>query len=307
MTGEPMVLEAVVCRENMQRAWQRVRSNRGAAGVDGLTIDQTLWRGKSGVQMRILVAAIAVILATLLLICFIQTVAMDACIPHEQLLHFGVGFVGLALAATGILYLWVFVPENTSRNQLLAGLEEAALTDELTGLSNRRGLHAYLNHLLQRGMCGHDLHVMLVVDLNGFNAVNDHWGHDTGDALLIRVADCLIQTTRSSDLCARVGGDEFVVILHLDTPVVSEAHEIVQHIVERLASEIRGPIHLQGARVQVGVSIGIRLFGSCDFDFDEMFHQADQAMYRAKADPDRDYVIHDESARPTTPVPISAR
>ncbi len=261
--------------------------------------------GKTGIQIRILAVIIATLLVTLFLACSMSSHSLNACIPREQGMSLAVALVVFALMATAIVYVWVCVPENTRQDRLRKALEAVALTDELTGLSNRRGLRVYLDNMLERGVPGNDIQVMLVVDLNGFKVVNDHWGHDVGDALLIRVARCLIRTTRASDLCARVGGDEFMVILHLDTGVMSQARERVRRIVERLAEEIRGTFHLRGAKVQVGVSIGVRLFEACNIRFDEMFRQADQAMYRAKANPDSDYCFHDEAAQPLIDVPHS--
>ncbi len=261
---------------------------------------RTLWSGNPGVHIRILAVIIAVILVTLFLACSIASFSLTACIPREQVMPLGATLLAFALMASAIVYAWVCMPENARQDRLRTDLEAAALTDELTGLSNRRGLRVYLDNMLEHGVLGNGIHVMLVVDLNGFKAVNDHWGHDVGDALLIRVARCLLQATRGRDLCARVGGDEYVVMLHLDTAAMSEARELVRRIVERLVEEIRGTFHLRSAKVQIGVSIGIRLFKARNIEFDEMFRQADQAMYHAKANPDMDYCFHDEAAQLTT-------
>jgi diguanylate cyclase (GGDEF)-like protein len=144
--------------------------------------------------------------------------------------------------------------------------------DVLTGLPNR----AYLREAIEARRDG--LAALLYLDLDGFKAVNDTHGHGTGDQLLQAVADRLRKSTRPSDVVARIGGDEFVIL----TDVLASAALIA--FSERLVAEISVPYALGPDRMAtIGVSIGIALAPEHGTDLASLLAAADEALYEAKA------------------------
>ncbi|MBL7261766.1 substrate-binding and GGDEF domain-containing protein [Paractinoplanes lichenicola] len=157
-------------------------------------------------------------------------------------------------------------------------LRDAALHDPLTGLPNRVLLADRMRQAALRAarLAGHRFAVLLL-DLNGFKAVNDSLGHAAGDVLLIEVAQRLTGLLRESDTVARLGGDEFVVLL--DGLPADGAEGLVR---DSIALRLTEPYTIDGGRVTVGVSIGVALSGVEADDPDHLLREADAAMYRAK-------------------------
>ncbi len=152
-----------------------------------------------------------------------------------------------------------------------------ALHDELTGLPNRRQLLDHLTHELARAQREATGLALLFVDLDRFKSINDTLGHEGGDALLRQVAIRLSAGVRVGDLVARVGGDEFVVVLSaIQTP--SEAAHVAGHISDLLCE----PVQVRGQDCVIGASIGIALFPGDAGSVDALLRHADSAMYRAK-------------------------
>lgn len=173
------------------------------------------------------------------------------------------------------------VNDITQRKRTEAAAERLASADPLTGLLNRRGLELTLAALFEQRRANQDVassFAVLLVDLDGFKAVNDTHGHEAGDLLLRWVAAVLERTVRRSDVVARLGGDEFVVVL---TGVADEhaAMAIGNTIVEEVAKPIEVPT---GGSVSVGASIGLTLVSSTDRDGAAILRRADAAMYGAK-------------------------
>jgi two-component system, cell cycle response regulator len=156
-----------------------------------------------------------------------------------------------------------------------------ALTDELTGLYNRRYLLAHLDELIARvGRGGLDAAVLLF-DIDHFKRVNDTYGHAAGDDVLREVAARTTNTVRSVDLVARLGGEEFVVVMPETGPAIAVA------VAERLRSTIANEpftIRASGERFPVTVSIGVTSAIAGGDDRDRLLKRADEALYRAKAD-----------------------
>lgn len=175
------------------------------------------------------------------------------------------------MAAYGLFAISGYLEE--AQQQLKAD----AMQDPLTGVLNRRGLHEALNHC-RAYACRHQKPLaMLMIDLDNFKQMNDLYGHDVGDQVLVRVAQQLKQTLRQSDVLARLGGEEFIVLL----PVTSEAE--AAQIAERLR-QLVAALYWQApvtAHYQQTISIGISMQTS-DYDVEQQMHQADQALYRAK-------------------------
>lgn len=157
-------------------------------------------------------------------------------------------------------------------------LAHQAHHDPLTGLSNRILFSAHLGRSLARAQRSGKGLALLFLDLDGFKAVNDTMGHAMGDILLQRVAERLRRHVRESDLVARMGGDEFTILLE-DVHKPEDAEQVARNLLAALAE----PVKLDGQSMQIGGSIGISLYPEHTGDADTLLRYADDAMYQAKA------------------------
>ncbi|MGY1724684.1 diguanylate cyclase domain-containing protein [Blastococcus sp. SYSU DS0533] len=171
-------------------------------------------------------------------------------------------------------------------------------TDDLTGLPNRRALM----RRLQADLGAERPTGLLLLDLDGFKAVNDGLGHEAGDELLRRLGERLQAALRPTDLVARLGGDEFVVVLDATDP------DAAPECAERLADAVRRPVTVTGVPVQVGVSIGLALASRDATDPAALLRCADVAMYAAKSAGGgvRRYITDAPAPGPRTPAAAPA-
>lgn len=153
--------------------------------------------------------------------------------------------------------------------------EHAALSDPLTGLGNRRALDARLMSL-DSPPEGEGLASILHLDLDHFKSINDAFGHGAGDSVLLHVARILQSSVRPTDHIARVGGDEFVIVL-----VSSSGVEFAEGVAERIIRRCREPIQHGDTLLHVGASIGIASGPASDAS--RLLNDADIALYAAKA------------------------
>ena len=156
-------------------------------------------------------------------------------------------------------------------------LAHRALHDDLTGLPNRTLFHDRLEIALKRTQRERTLLGVFFIDLDGFKPVNDTYGHDAGDALLVEIARRLRAVVRPADTVARLGGDEFAV---LSEAVEGEAGAV--RIAERLITAVAEPFAVAGGAARVTSSVGIALADEPLYP-DVMLRAADEAMYAAKA------------------------
>ena len=156
------------------------------------------------------------------------------------------------------------------RHVLERQLAHAAFHDALTGLGNLAQARAVLRACYD----GPRAATVVLVDLDGFKAVNDTFGHAHGDALLCRVAERLRSCVRSSDMVSRIGGDEFVLVL--------DAVEDAAAVCERVLVSLRAPVVVAGTRLSVRASLGVALTADAASP-DELLRNADLAMYSSKA------------------------
>ncbi len=156
-------------------------------------------------------------------------------------------------------------------------LRQQALSDALTGLPNRRRLSDRLSHSIAIAKRNGSMVAMLYIDLDGFKLVNDSFGHNFGDMLLIRVAERLSKRIRESDTLSRLGGDEFAVVM-VGLKTVEHAELLARTLLQVIAS----PFEIDGQTITIGASIGICLFPNQANDESELLQFADTAMYSAK-------------------------
>jgi len=155
-------------------------------------------------------------------------------------------------------------------------VEREARTDELTGLSNRRHMYEYMKQSLQRLRRLHLPLSVLLIDIDNFKQINDNFGHQFGDDVLIQVAHTLRHSLRNHDSIARWGGEEFLVLL---TETNSEAAAIVA---EKLRSMIEGmTLECNGEQLRMTISIGMYT-ANPEESLDIMLYRADENLYTAK-------------------------
>ncbi|MFO8149261.1 MAG: diguanylate cyclase, partial [Trueperaceae bacterium] len=164
------------------------------------------------------------------------------------------------------------------RRALERELERLAYHDALTGLPNRTLLRDRLGQAIARSVRNGRGGAALFLDLDNLKVTNDALGHAVGDALLRAVSQRLRLAVRGEDTVARIGGDEFVVLL----PEVRDA-EAVRKVTEKLLSHLRSPFDLAGHEVHATASVGIVLFPDDSADADLLIQHGDTAMYQAKA------------------------
>ncbi|MES1955199.1 sensor domain-containing diguanylate cyclase [Salinisphaera hydrothermalis] len=156
-------------------------------------------------------------------------------------------------------------------------LERQSLCDPLTGLSNRRGFERDARRLAAKVRRRGGLACVIFIDLDGFKALNDRHGHELGDRFLIEFARRLGTATRTDETCARYGGDEFVMLAHLDAERQAESMRT------RLAACLAGRYRLDGIDIDyAGPSIGIAVQDDHDEPVGDLLARADRAMYEQK-------------------------
>lgn len=163
------------------------------------------------------------------------------------------------------------------RKQLHARLERMAQYDALTQLPNRALLRDRLKSSLTLAQMDGGRMALLYVDLDRFKEVNDNHGHSVGDMLLQAVASRLKGCVRETDTVARIGGDEFVVLLH-SIHAAEDADKVAKKIRQVLAQ----PLRLDGHSLTIRTSIGVALYPEHGTEEKQLFRHADEAMYTAK-------------------------
>ena len=155
--------------------------------------------------------------------------------------------------------------------------QHLATHDALTDLPNRALLLDRLDHAVRNAERQHSRVAVLFIDLDGFKAVNDKYGHQTGDELLKAVALRLTDSMRDADTVARLGGDEFVVVLE-----AWHTLDEVSTIADKLCQALLPVFELSGRTIQQFASIGMSVYPDDGLDGATLLNKADQVMYRAK-------------------------
>lgn len=156
-------------------------------------------------------------------------------------------------------------------------IRQMTLTDGLTGVANRKRFDTRLEEIVQLSRRTEISAALLMIDLDGFKAVNDTLGHHVGDEVLKVAAERMLHVTREVDIVARLGGDEFAVILvGMDTPEDAEIPA------RRLIEDVERVTVVDDVEVKISASVGIRMLSATDEDAELIMRQADAAMYTVK-------------------------
>lgn len=180
---------------------------------------------------------------------------------------------------------------NFNLRQLQNAVEELAHQrdhDPLTGLMNRRAFMRHVELELQRVQRGSAELCVAIVDLDNFKRVNDTWGHACGDMVLCRMADILRDATRAYDVAARIGGEEFVLLLPGATPLRAQA--LLERLLQRMSAE---HFECRGEAFRVTFSAGVTGCRAATFcRADELIDRADKALYEAKTSGKARVLVH---------------
>ena len=163
---------------------------------------------------------------------------------------------------------------------------ELAYHDPLTGLNNKRYMNTLFDQALILAMRPHQMLALIYIDLDNFKPINDSAGHLVGDEVLKVIAKRLVEHTRSTDICARIGGDEFVVIA---TQLDSAEH--ASQIAEKILAQCCKTITVDHHDYQLGASIGVSLYPAHSIDLPQLLKNADEAMYAVKKNGKSGYQI----------------
>ncbi|MBV4457872.1 sensor domain-containing diguanylate cyclase [Pseudomonas sp. COR58] len=180
------------------------------------------------------------------------------------------------------------VRDITEEKASASYLQHLAHFDPLTGLPNRLVLEERLSQALEQARLTATRVALVFVDLNGFKAINDRYGHAAGDRVLITTATRLKRILRASDTVARIGGDEFVVILQGLAPGLNLPDE-ARRICQKIFVELSPPITIGNDQRHIGSSLGVAVFPDHAPTMVRLLHIADLAMYEAKRSGNNQY------------------
>ena len=168
--------------------------------------------------------------------------------------------------------------EISEREKMAAELEFLANHDPLTGLPSLRLCKDRMERALTESRRSRQIAVIMFLDLDGFKSINDSYGHECGDSVLKATASRIKTTIRETDTVARIGGDEFLVIL-ASIPDLS----MVERLANNLIQQVSQPIAIDGIEIVIGSSIGISIYPDDANDAEELIRIADKAMYVIKS------------------------
>ena len=164
----------------------------------------------------------------------------------------------------------------TERKEIERQLTLLAYLDDLTGLPKQTFIKDHINEIIgQRSASGR--FALAFIDLDNFKHVNDYYSHSVGDGLLAKAAQRMLEVTRSTDMVARISGDEFVVVID---PVESE--DQLREAIERILGQLKQPFYIEGFEVFTSASIGVSLYPDHGPTYEHLRRHADSAMYQAK-------------------------
>lgn len=198
-----------------------------------------------------------------------------------------IGVIILTIIVVIIVWNRRLYVEIQTRKSLEEKMKHMATHDELTGLANRVLLKDRINTAINFHQRQSLQMALLFIDLDGFKSINDTYGHDVGDELLIQVANKLAQCVRKSDTIVRFGGDEFVLLL---TGLHNQ--EEAAFIAEKVLKLVQQPFQLTVGEANVGCSIGIAMYPDDAKTDTDLLKEADRLMYKVKAAGKNHYVFN---------------
>jgi two-component system cell cycle response regulator len=228
-------------------------------------------------QVLIRIALIELTLELLIMLVF-RYFAVDT----ETLINAVLDPILLVCFSLPLIYLFVIRPFVKAHDEAIIRINHLAHTDPLTKLANRRLIQEYLQVMVESKAKTGEHGAILLLDLDGFKPINDDYGHDAGDAVLVTVADRLKHSVRNKDVVGRLGGDEYIVLLRQLGADLKLATQFAQFVANKLIEEVKLPVKFQGHQLKLSTSVGIRVFGAEHTEVDQLIADADKALYRAK-------------------------
>jgi diguanylate cyclase (GGDEF)-like protein len=200
------------------------------------------------------------------------------------------GFL-LGTTLVGLQYMSLLATVLSQFQRRLLDAEAKALdmafVDPLTGLNNKRYMNTLFDHALLLATRPHHLVAVFYIDLDNFKPINDSAGHHVGDQVLKEIAARIKGIVRSTDICARVGGDEFIVI---GTQLENESQAF--EVAKKLLAQLMKPVEIGTHSYTLGASIGISIYPHHSRDLSQLIQCADTAMYRVKRNGKSGYEIY---------------
>ena len=214
---------------------------------------------------------------TLTLLSFFVVIQNTHYWQTNQILSLGllISFIILPL-----FFIYLITNLHKTRQQLEAELKNTARLanyDLLTQLPNRHSFNERLHHELEVAKRNKSFFSVLYMDLDGFKAVNDTYGHNMGDKLLIEVAQRLKSCVREIDLVARIGGDEFVYVT-----AAGNFTKNTSHLQKRLQDAVKSPVQIDDITLHIGMTIGQARYPDDGEEFEQLLAKSDQNMYQKK-------------------------
>jgi len=186
----------------------------------------------------------------------------------------------LLLVVISLITLFIISVSRKTERRLQNAYEELAFNanhDALTGLANRRLFNEIMLQTIRSAKRDNISCALLYIDLDDFKDVNDEYGHEAGDQVLVKIAKRIKSSVRESDTIARIGGDEFIVLLHKTID-----RDDIKATAEKILKKLTQPIEVKENEVKVSASIGITISPDDGIDLDALMSKADSALYSCK-------------------------
>lgn len=229
-------------------------------------------------QQVIFRIAVIVAVAELLIMLLLGYLPLDLDILQEA----AIDTLALIILSTPPIYFFIIKPFVNDWFKVHEEISHLAHIDPLTQLANRRLLTKHMDQLIAAIRRRKHYGALLMIDLDGFKPVNDTYGHDIGDLVLVEASVRMQANTREEDIVSRIGGDEFLILISNLGFDEAEAKKRTMLIAEKLITSISSPMEIANNTLNIGCSIGVRILRFEDSSSEMVIKDADQAMYNAK-------------------------